>query len=104
MVGVSWVETDRGTSEKPKVRCRLVAQEFAIEADPMGVLLAPTPPLAATRWILSGAASRGRRGPGEERLMLLDFKKAFLYADIDRELCIELPEDDDRRQGGANVG
>ena len=30
--------------------------------------------------------------------MLLDFKKAFLYADIDREVYIELPDDDgDRR-------
>ena len=104
IAGVRWVETDKGTPEKPKVRSWLVAQEFATEADPLGELFAPTPPLAATRWVMSGAASRGRRGPGEERLMLLDFKKAFLYADIDRELYIELPEDDDRRQGGANVG
>ena len=36
--------------------------------------------------------------------MMLDFKKPFLYADIHRELYIELPEDDDRRAGGANVG
>ena len=36
--------------------------------------------------------------------MLLDFKKAFLYADIDRELYIELPEDDVDRCGGSNVG
>ena len=36
--------------------------------------------------------------------MLLDFKKAFLYADIDRELYVELPGDDERRRGGANVG
>ena len=36
--------------------------------------------------------------------MLLDFKKAFLYADIERELYIELPEDDERRAGGQHVG
>ena len=87
-----------------KGESRLVAQEFATEADPMGELFAPTPPLAATRWIMSGVASRGRGGPGEERLMLLDFKKAFLYADIERELYIEFPDDDERRQGGSNVG
>ena len=95
IVGVRWVETDKGTPEKPKIRSRLVAQEFATEADPMGERFAPTPPLAATRWILSGAASRGKHGPGDERVMLLDFKEAFLYADIDRELYVELPEDDE---------
>ena len=104
IVGVRWVETDKGTQGCPKVRCRLVAQEFTTEADPDGELFAPTPPLAATRWLISGAASQGRKGPGSERLMLLDFKKAFLYADIDRELYIELPDDDEQRCGGANVG
>ena len=53
---------------------------------------------------MSGAASQGKHGPGEERVMLLDFKKAFLYADIERELYIELPDDDDRKRGGAFVG
>ena len=36
--------------------------------------------------------------------MLLDFKKAFLDADIERDLYVELPDDDERRAGGANVG
>ena len=36
--------------------------------------------------------------------MLLDFKKAFLYVDIDRTLYIELPDDDARKNGGSNVG
>ena len=81
-----------------------MAQEFATSADPLGELFAPTPPLAATRWLTSGAASRGRQGPGSWRLVLLDFKKAFLYADIEREPYIELPQDDERRAGGQNVG
>ena len=36
--------------------------------------------------------------------MILDFKKAFLYADIERELFIELPDDDPQKAGGLNVG
>ena len=104
IVGVRWVETDKGTPDVPRVRSRLVAQEFANSADPTGELFAPTPPLAATRWLISGAASRGLQGPGDWRLMLLDFKKAFLYADIERELFIELPDDDSRREGGKNIG
>lgn len=104
IVGVRWVETDKGVPGAPKVRCRLVAQEFATEADPDSELFAPTPPLAATRWLISGAASQGKKGPGNERLMLLDSKKAFLYADIERELYIELPDDDEHKKGGVNVG
>ena len=75
-MGVRWVETDKAIPEHPKVRSRLVAEEFANETDPTGDLFAPTPPLAATRWLISGAAAQGVRGPGDERLMLLDFKKA----------------------------
>ena len=46
IVGVRWVETDKGSVEAPRVRSRLVAQEFATSADPLGELFAPTPPLA----------------------------------------------------------
>ena len=105
ILGVRWVETNKGSPEKPKVRSRLVCQEFAYgKDDPTGSLFAPTPPLAATRLLLSGVASQGRRGPGEMRAMLLDFKRAFLYGDAERELFIELPDDDERKDGGNNVG
>ena len=90
-MGFRWVETDKGIAECPRVRSRLVAQEFATSSDPLGELFAPTAPLAVTRWLIAGAASRGNHGPGGWRLMLLDFKKAFLYADTERELYIELP-------------
>ena len=36
IVGVRWVETDKGTAECPRVRSRLVAQEFATSSDPLG--------------------------------------------------------------------
>ena len=36
--------------------------------------------------------------------MLLDLIKAFLCADIERELFIELPDDDERRSGPAALG
>ena len=105
IVGVRWVETDKGTGGVPKVRSRLVCQEFAYgKDDPTGALFAPTPPLAATRLLLSGVASQGRHGSSNVRAMLLDFKRAFLYGDAERELYIELPEDDERRAGGENVG
>lgn len=87
------------------MRSRLVCQEFAYgKDDPTGSLFAPTPPLAATRLLLSDVASQGRKGPGDMRVMLLDFKRAFLYGDGERELFIELPDDDPRKEGGKNVG
>lgn len=43
-----------------KVRCRLVAQEFA-GSDKREDLYAGTPPLSATRYLLSDIVSRGRR-------------------------------------------
>ena len=36
--------------------------------------------------------------------MMLGFKRAFLYGDIGRDLFIELPTDDPRREGGRMVG
>ena len=103
VIGVRWVETDKGVAGSPKIRSRLVCQEFAF-GNATAEMFAPTPPLSATRYVVSDLASRSKHGPGDHRLMLLDFKRAFLYGDVERQIFIELPEDDSRRMGGANVG
>ena len=36
--------------------------------------------------------------------MALDFSKAFLYGDVQREIYIELPEEDGRKNSGSSVG
>ena len=56
IVGTRWVFVNKGD----KVRCRLVAQEFA-GSDKREDLYAGTPPLAATRYLLSESVSRGRK-------------------------------------------
>ena len=104
LVGVRWVDTNKGTTAEPRIRSRLVCREFNFGGDPTGEMFAPTPPLAATRYLLSRIASRGARGPGAYRTMLLDFKRAFLYGDVEREIFIHLPEEDSRRNGGQRVG
>ena len=78
VIGVRWVETNKGSAEQPKVRSRLVAQEFARGKTPED-MYAPTPSLLATRWMVSEATSQGAHGPGGVRAMVLDFKRAFLY-------------------------
>ena len=67
-------------------------------------MFAPTPPLLASRWLCSCVASQGPGGMGDLTLMTLDFSKAFLYGDMQRTVYIELPAEDARRNGGANVG
>ena len=67
-------------------------------------MFAPTPPLLASRWVVSQMASNSPTGPGDQRLMTVDFSKAFLYGNVDREVYIELPEEDGRRNGGQNIG
>ena len=66
-------------------------------------MFVPIPPLLATRWLCSQMASKSIDGPKEMRLMTLDFSKAFLYGNMEREVYVELPDEDGRKDGGANI-
>ena len=81
-IGVRWVDVNKGSQEVP--------------ANGQGCddMYAPTPPLAAARYLQSECASRGKQGPGNHRILLLDIKKAFLHGEISRTVYIELPSED----------
>jgi len=102
-IGTRWVDHNKGTAESPEVRSRLVGQEFA-RGEVRDDLFAATPPLLASRMLLSATASRSRHGPGDHRIMLLDVKKAFLYGKIQRKVYIELPKEDPKSESGRYVG
>ena len=85
IVGTRWVFVKKGD----KVRCRLVAQEFA-GSDKREDLYAGTPPLSATRYLLSDSVSRGRKNK-RLKLMVVDVKRAFLHGYCTRSVYIELP-------------
>ena len=102
-IGVRWVDVNKGTKDQPKVRSRLVGQEFAGK-ELRDDLFAATPPLAATRTILSLAASKQGSERGADRIMVLDVKKAFLYGRIQRTVYIELPSEDPMSQSKQYVG
>jgi len=89
VVGVRWVDVLKGEI----VRSRLVAQEFAGNDD-RDDLFAATPPLSASKYILSEVASRSDSGTNSWRIMVLDVKRAFLYGYIEEEIFIELPPED----------
>ena len=93
VVGVRWVDTLKGA----KVRSRLVCQDFNTDRGHSDEMFAATPPLAASRFLVSQMASQGSGGLGELRLMALDFSKAFLYGDMQRDVYVELPDEDSRR-------
>ena len=99
-IGVRWVDVNKGTKEVPKEKSRLFGQEFA-HGDRWDDLYAPTPPQAAARFLLSTYASRGKRGPGDNHILLLDIKKEFLYGKISENVYIELPAEDPMSEEGA---
>ena len=97
-VKVKWVRTNKGTTQKPEVRCRLVGQELAY-GQRMDEMFTATPSLSSVRLALHHA---GQRGKGR-KLMCLDVRCAFLYADAQRKIYIELPYQDDL-YGTSKVG
>ena len=84
--GARWVDVMKSSG----VRSRLVAQESASSGEGDD-LFAGTPPLAATKYVLNDLASRGKNGPGDVRIMILDITRAILYGKIEDKLYIELP-------------
>ena len=83
IVSVKWVDTNKGTESKPKIRCRLVARYFRGSDKDREDLFAATPP-----WEMSHAADRSN---GKTRKMLLiDVKKAHLNSECTEDVFIEL--------------
>jgi len=99
---VRWVDVNKGTDEAPRIRSRLVGQEFA-RGERRDELYAPTPSLAAARLAISMVVSQSKQGPKGWEIVLLDIKKAFLYGKMWRNVYIELP-DEDEKSGRGLVG
>ena len=78
-VSTKWVEVDKGTAEKPDVRCRLVAQDFRVKGGGhRDDLSAAMPPVEAKKLLFKMAAATWQGG--------------VVGADV--WACIELPEED----------
>ena len=98
IIGTRWVDVNKGDSEKPDYRSRLVGQEFATHRDDS--LYASTPPLEAMRLVLSHAATIGN-GEEKRHILIADVKRAYFYALARRSLYIELPKED--TLGGPDI-
>ena len=95
-VKVKWVRVNKGTTQQPMVKCRLVAQELGY-GQRMDELFSGTPSLVALRLTLLHAVLGG----GRRCLMILDVKCAFLYGECKRVIYIELPLQDPRHGTGV---
>ena len=83
-----WVDTNKGTENKPEIRCRHVARDFR-GADKDKDLFAAAPPWELKKLLMSHAADRSN---GKTRKMLLiDVKKAHLNSECTEDVFIELP-------------
>ena len=97
LIDVRWIDTNKGDSEDPNYRSRLVGRDFNTYKDDS--LYAATPPLEALRLIISHAATvrgggQGHGKVGYRELMVNDVSRAYFYAPATRSLFIELPEED----------
>ena len=90
VIGVRWVDVNKGDAAAPDYRSRLVGQEFATHRD--DALYAATPPLEALRMILSHVATGA--GSSLRQIMINDVRRAYFYAAATRDLYIELPAED----------
>ena len=76
-IGTTWIDTNKGDFDNPKIRSRLVGKEF--RTGPDDALFTSTPPLEALRLIVSRAATSGAGGEKKE-MMVNDVSRAYLYA------------------------
>ena len=92
-VSTKWVGTNKGATEEPLVRCRLVARDFRKKGEKdREDLFAATPPLETIRILLSKAATR-IQNQKKKKLMFIDAKKAHINPECKDKVYIKLPEE-----------
>ena len=100
---VRWLDVDKARGDSPPdIRSRCVVKQY--NTGEREDIFAATPSLEAVKLLLSmTASSNGGRAP-TRRVMVLDIKRAFLYADIREEVYIELPEEAKSVEDGDVIG
>jgi len=96
VIGVRWVDIDKGDEENPNVRSRLVAKELRAfnPFAPTDELFAATPPTAAQNLLLSMLCTRRSKRGLPLKLCFLDVRRAYFYAAATEEVYVELPPED----------
>ena len=92
IIGVRWVDVNKGDETKDDYRSRLVAKEINTGKRPD--LFAGTPPLESLRYLASSCARQGGRGGSGIRMMFNDVRRAYFFAEAKRDIYVELLEED----------
>ena len=85
---VRWIDINKGDTEHPNYRSRLVAREINIHK--RDDLFAATPPLEALKTILSMTATANKG----EIVMVDDISRAYFHARAERDVYVQFPEED----------
>ena len=86
-----WVDTNKGTTENPNIRCRLVGRE--IRRSKKSEYFTATPPLEVTKILLTDCVNaQNSRKP--KRVGIIDIRRAYFYAEARRKIHIEIPTAD----------
>ena len=90
VIKTRWVIANKGTEEKPQLRARWVAQEFRTQGGDRNAYFAETPDLALVKSVLAHAAEI--RAQCDAVVAVFDVRRAYFYADEDRDTYVELPD------------
>ena len=96
IIPVRWVDTNKGTEEKPQFRSRIVAMEFkkaSADKSTDHELFAAMPPIEALRLVVSHAATTPQ-GEEKRELMVADVRRAYFCARARRPIYVEIPAED----------
>ena len=80
-IGTRWIDINKGDTNRPNYRSRLVAKEFRVDVRPE--LFAATPPTECLRLLLSRAAEDKRN-----KVLYIDVSRAYFYAKAVRPTSI----------------
>ncbi len=97
IIDVRWIDINKGDNENPNYRSRLVGKEF--RRTPQPELFAATPPIESMKILLHMAATT-HHGEITNSIMVNDIRRAYFHAPALREVYIELPHEDERREKG----
>ena len=92
---LKWIDTNKGDRRTFNVRSRLVCTEIRRKGTES--IFSATPPLESLRILLAKAASEAPREPGGHfgpdpyKILLIDVSRAHFYADVVRDVYIQLP-------------
>ena len=86
---LKWVDTNKGGTENPNIRSRLVCTE--VRRPGTEAIFAVTPPLDTMRLLITKAAERYDGQGRPWTLQLIDVSRAHFYAPSVREVYVQLP-------------